>query len=312
MFQICLFLPCPAWNSLSKEPGLFQWGIVLRKPVLGTSGGEGVPSYENIAAPCSFFQQTQLGYTCTCVGVSVCFYTYTCLLKTLHSHQYFHCYPAWLIPVFPFMFETSFSDGEKGASILHKIFNWPNQCPSVTADPSLRFWHPGASPTPPPPQYPSLHTGWAAEALPPTPAFLSSACCFYKKCFSFPKCLCFHPLCLSTLVAACVFATRWWAWPGEQALQVCTGEWVEGAVVDTVRGAFGAPRRSRGLHLKANRPGLQRSVAGGWSCDPSDGVGTASVVRGCRLSLPTGWLLSLLSLPVCELFWNRFNESWWT
>ena len=172
---------------------------------------------------------------------------------------------------------------------------------------------PGPHPLPPPPpQYPSLRTGWAAEALPPTPAFLSSACCFYKKCFSFPKCLCFHPLCLSTLVAACVFATRWWSWPGEQALQVCTGEWVEGAVVDTVRGAFGAPRRRRGLHLKANRPGLQRSVAGGWSCDPSDGVGTASVVRGRRLSLPTGWLLSLLSLPVCELFWNRFNESWWT
>ena len=204
--------------------------------------------------PCSFFQQTQLGYTCPCVGASVCFCT--CLLKTLHSHQYFHCYPAWLIPVFPFMFETSFSDGEKGASVLHKIFNWPNQCPSVTADPSLRFWHPGAS-RHSPPQYPSLHTGWAAEALPPTPAFLSSACCFYKKCFSFPKCLCFHPLCLSTLVAACVFATRWWAWPGEQGLQVCTGEWVEGAVVDTVRGAFGPHGRVGDCILKQTGQGCR-------------------------------------------------------
>lgn len=44
----------PETRSLSKEPGLFQWSIVFRKPVLGTSGGEGVPSYENIAAPMFF------------------------------------------------------------------------------------------------------------------------------------------------------------------------------------------------------------------------------------------------------------------
>ena len=40
--------------KLAKEPGLFQWGIVFRKQVLGTSGGEGVPFYENIAAPMFF------------------------------------------------------------------------------------------------------------------------------------------------------------------------------------------------------------------------------------------------------------------
>lgn len=87
---------------------------MFRKAVLGTSGGKGFSPVRILLPPRSFLEQTELGDTCPCVGASVCFCI--CLLKTLHSHQCFHCHPAWFIPVFPFMFETSFSDGEKGAS----------------------------------------------------------------------------------------------------------------------------------------------------------------------------------------------------
>lgn len=119
-------LPSLKLRSLSKNLWFLQWSIVFGKAVLGTSGGEGGPSCENIAAPCSFLEQTELRDTRPYVGASVCF---ICVLQTLHSHQCFHCHPAWFIPVFPFMFETSFSDGEKGAShSLQNIYLTPNQC----------------------------------------------------------------------------------------------------------------------------------------------------------------------------------------
>lgn len=147
---VSFYLAQPETRSLSKEPGFFQWSIVFGKAVLGTSGGEGVPPVRILLPPCSFLEQTELRDTRPYVGASVCFYI--CVLQTLHSHQCFHCHPAWFIPVFPFMFETSFSDGEKGASHSLQNIYLTESVSSVAADPSLRFWRP--SPGPPPPRPP--------------------------------------------------------------------------------------------------------------------------------------------------------------
>lgn len=251
-----------------------------------------------------------------CVGAGVCFCS--CLLKTLHSHQF---------PLSSCMVHSSVSlhvwdfllwQWERCLPFSTKYLFDPIGVllPSVTADPSLRFWRPllGASHAPPRPQSPSLHTGWAAEAFPPTPAFLSSACCFCKKCFPF-LCVCVG-VCASILCAHLCWLLRVCLLPdgepgpGSMLSRSALGtEWKEPSWA-----RWGVPSEPHGgvgdCVFKADRPGLQRSVAGGWSCDPSDGVGTASVVREHQPSLPTGWLLSSSSLPVCELFWNRFNESW--
>lgn len=98
----------PETRSLSKEPGFFQWRIVFRKAVLGTSGGKGFPPMRILLPPCSFLEQTLHVLVQVYVSAAVCWKP--CI------HTSFHCHPAWFIPVFPFMFETSFSDSEKGAS----------------------------------------------------------------------------------------------------------------------------------------------------------------------------------------------------
>ena len=187
--------------------------------------------------------------------------------------------------------------------------------PSVTADPSLRFWRPLPGASHAPAALSLHHSTWAGllrlshQHLPscPQPVVLI-------KSFSFPVCLC--RVCVSVLCAylclllhVCLLPDGE-PGPGSMLSRSALGsEWKEPSWT-----RWGVPSEPHGgvgdCIFKANRPGLQRSIAGGWACDPSDGVGTASVVRDHQPSLPTGWLLSSSSLPVCELFWNRFNESW--
>ena len=223
-------------------------------------------------------------------------------------HGSFQCFPSCLrLPSLTV---------RKAPPILHKIFIWPSVLlPSVTADPSLRFWRPLPGASHAPAALSLHHSTWAGllrlshQHLPscPQPVVLI-------KSFSFPVCLC--RVCVSVLCAylclllhVCLLPDGE-PGPGSMLSRSALGsEWKEPSWT-----RWGVPSEPHGgvgdCIFKANRPGLQRSIAGGWACDPSDGVGTASVVRDHQPSLPTGWLLSSSSLPVCELFWNRFNESW--
>lgn len=273
MFQIVSFyLAQPETRSPSKEPGFFQWSIVFGKAVLGTSGGEGVPPVRILLPPCSFLEQTELRDN-TSICWCECMFLHLCVENLAFT------------PVFPLsscMVHSSVS--------LHVwdflLWRWERCLPFSTKYlfdrisvfcrcwPFTQILTPLARPPPsrPPPPSPSLHTGWAAEALPPTPAFLSSACCFIKSVFPF-LCVCVG-VCVSILCAylclllhVCLLLDGLLGRGNVLSRSALGSEWKEPSWT-----RWGVPPEPHGgaghCIFKADRPGLQRSIAGGWPCHP--------------------------------------------